>query len=200
MCGAGVLANGRGGAGPVLPLPRVLRHLPLLLLSAAVVLRVRSVNVGVVGGASDAIDAGGIVENAIAVTAVVIGVGADGAGIAATGVAISGVGVVSVIVKIAVGLGGSEVMSKPGVACTKSMGKMASTLESGKMVLLQSRSQLWCVSVAVVQDALSLLLLVLPLSLLLRIELSLVLMSSPPGSYTSMPSSLLMPKLLGLHG
>ena len=184
----------------MLPLPRVSRHLPLLLLSAAVVLRVRGVDVSVVGGVSNAVNAGGVVENAIAVTAVVVSVGAAGAGIAATGVAISGVGVVGIIVKIAVGLGGSEAMLKPGVACTKSMGKMASTSESGKMVLSWSWSQLWCVSVAVVQDALLLLLLALPLSLLLRVELSLVLMSSLPRSYTSMPSSLLMLKLLGSHG
>jgi len=131
-----------GKVGSVLPLPRVSRHLLLLLLSMAVVLRVCGIDVGIIGGASDIVNAGGIVENAVAITAMVISVGTDGAGITATGVAIGSIGIVGIIVKIAVGLGGSKVMLKLGVACMKSMGKIVSTLESGKMVLSQLWSQL----------------------------------------------------------
>lgn len=65
------------------------------------------------------------------------------------------------------------------------------------MVLSRSWSGLWWVSAAVVQDALSLLVLVLSSSS--RLEPSLTLTLLPPGSYTNL-WLFLMPKSLRLHG
>jgi len=85
---------------------------------------------------------------------------------------------------------------KMGMACGKSMGGMGPTLEGEAMVLLRSWSGLWCVSAA--QDTMLVLMLVLVLLPSLRLELSLVSRMLPPGSYTSLPSSLVL-ELLGSH-
>jgi len=83
-----------------------------------------------------------------------------------------------------------EKMSLTGMACAKSTG---STSEAVKGVLLRSRSGVWWKSDA--QDVL--LVLELDLSLSSRIEPALISKLLPPGSYTSMPLSLLL-KSLGL--
>jgi len=90
----------------------------------------------------------------------------------------------------------SVVTLKTGMACRKSMGGTGSTLEGEAMVLSQSQSGLWCVSMA--QDTMLVLVLVLVLSPLLRLELSLVSRMLLPGSYTSLPLSLVL-KFLGPH-
>ena len=82
-------------------------------------------------------------------------------------------------------------MSETGPTCAKSM--KGSTSEAVKGVLSRSRSGMWWKSDA--QDAL--LVLVLVLSLSSRVEPALVSKLLLPGSYTSMPLSLLL-KSMGL--
>ena len=81
-------------------------------------------------------------------------------------------------------------------SCANPGAGSASASEGEVMDLSRSRSQRWWVLVAIVQDAMSLLVLVLSPSS--RIEASLVLMWLPPGSYTNL-LLLPVPKLLGLR-
>jgi len=92
----------------------------------------------------------------------------------------------------------NEKMSPTGMACAKSMGAMELILEAMRTVLSWSQLRLWWVSVAVVQGALSLLLL-LVLSLTLRVEPSLGWRVLPPRSYMNLQLSLVL-KSLGLPG
>jgi len=89
----------------------------------------------------------------------------------------------------------NEKMSPMGMACAKLTGAIESILGAMRTVLSQSWSWLWWVSVVVVQDMLSLLLLVV--SLTSHVELSLELRVLLPGLYTNL-QSLLVLKLLGL--
>ena len=91
---------------------------------------------------------------------------------------------------MSVGLRGGEAMLKPGVACTNLMGGMMSSSEGEAMVLLRSQSKLWWMSMA--RDMTLVLMLVPVLSPSSHIELALVSISFPPGSYTRWRTSLML--------